>query len=165
MRMGFIGLSTLFAAAALYFAATSRALSIPDSHHYVRFYAKGTPHFIKIKGEAENDFCTGVVNNGKGKVECRLNALKTGIGLRDKHMLKYLDAETYPKVSLEFMAEGEKFRGILKLKGIKKEIAGEYQASPLELRFTLNIEDFNIEPPSYLGIGIKPEVRIVAGLE
>lgn len=163
--MGFFWLSSvLISTVALYFWVPQvSALSIPDSSHYVEFVAKGTPHFLRIIGKAENN-CTGIVSDNKGKIQCRLDAIKTGIALRDKHLLKYLDAKAHPMVSLTFEAKGDSFQGILELKGERVPVLGKYASNPLKLDFTIDTNDFGIEAPKYLGVGIEPDIVISAGL-
>ena len=170
VRMGFVWLSSVFIITlGLYFwASRLQALSIPDSHHYVEFVAKGTPYFLRIIGRGE-DNCTGIVNNHKGKISCHLKDIKTGISLRDKHMLKYLGAEKHPMVTLSFEAEGKSsvaqtFQGILELNGKRVLVTGRYVPDPLKLDFIVNINDFDIGTVKYLGVGIEPDINVSAGL-
>ena len=165
MRMGVLWFSTvLISIATAYFWANSlRALSIPDSHHYVEFIAQGTPHLFRIVGKGENN-CTGIVTNHRGKIQCRLEDIKTGMRLRDRHMLGYLHADVHPMVTLTFEAKGDKFDGILELNGKRGAVSGTYKSDPLKFEFKINIEDFGIEAPKYLGIGIEPDISISAGL-
>jgi hypothetical protein len=142
----------------------SGAVNIPDKKHFVEFTAKGTPHFLKIVGHAENS-CMGIVQKGSGTVQCRLDAFKTGIALRDTHMLEYLNAKDHPMVSLKFQATDNVFEGILELKGVQKRVSGTFQAEPLKLSFHFNIADFGIKEPKYLGVGIDPDISVVAGIE
>ena len=102
MRMGVFWIAALLTSGFLYLG-TKRltALSIPDSNHYIEFTAKGTPNFLRIIGKSENN-CLGLITKRKGKIQCRLDALKTGISLRDEHMLNYLDARQHPMVTLTF---------------------------------------------------------------
>lgn len=105
-----------------------------------------------------------MVNNGAGKIQCRLDAFKTGIALRDKHMLGYLDAENHPMVTLIFQGKGDKFTGTLELKGKKRPVEGAYSNSPLNFDFIVDINEFGIDTPKYLGVGIERHIRITAGL-
>jgi len=162
VRVGFFGFSCFLISLA-YWASNISALSIPESHHYIQFIAKGTPNFFRILGRSENN-CLGLVQQNKGKIQCHLKALKTGFALRDKHMLKYLDAKTHPMVTLTFEAKGDRFRGIVELKGKQVPVEGSYVASPLKFEFKVNINDFEIQVPRYFGAGIEPDISVSAGL-
>ena len=164
--MGIFGFSTVVLAAIATYLWTENkleALSIPDSHHYVEFIARGTPTILRIVGKAENN-CTGIVNNNKGKIQCRLKDFKTGIALRDRHMLEYIHANAHPMVSLTFEAKGDSFDGIVELNGRQKAVSGSYASDPLKFEFEIDIKDFGIKSPNYLGVGIKDVVTVSAGL-
>lgn len=163
MRMGLFGVSAVLAIVGIYIGSTLRAINIPDSSHYIEFVAKGTPNFLKIVGRGENS-CVGLVSNGKGKIQCRLDSLDTGIDMRNTHMLGYLGASKHPMVTLTFRSKGDTFEGILELNGKRSGVTGSYSESPLKFDFTIDINDYGIDTPKYLGIGIEPDIRITAGL-
>jgi polyisoprenoid-binding protein YceI len=96
-------------------------------------------------------------------IKVPLKNLSTGIALRDTHTKKYLEVEKFPYATL-ISAQGEdgKGRGILEVKGIKKDVKGTYQVkgSVLESSFKINLSDFNITGIGYKGIGVDDEVLI-----
>jgi len=84
-------------------------------------------------------------------------------------MLKYLDAENHPMVTLEFEANADlqvaqTFIGTLELKGKRVFVTGRYVPDPLKLDFMININDFDIGAVKYLGVGIEPDINVSAGL-
>jgi hypothetical protein len=102
-----------------------------------------------------------------------LNSLATGIDLRDKHMKeKYLETSKYPHAV--FTVERSKLKipgetdvdGKLQLHGVTKTVKVHYSASGSDAQATftgtshLNMKDFNIEVPSYLGVTVKPDVTV-----
>ena len=107
-----------------------------------------------------------------------LAPLATGIGLRDSHMHeKYLESKTYPtaellvpRAGLQFPAEGQSVEatapGTLSLHGTSKPVSVHYKASRHGGAYDvagdvhIDMNDFNITVPSYLGIKVKPPVDI-----
>jgi polyisoprenoid-binding protein YceI len=104
--------------------------------------------------------------------------LSTGISLRDKHMRdKYLDVAHFPNAELQVQraslripavgadatADGQ---GTFKLHGKSKAVSYHYTAKHDASGFTVtgtvhvNITDYGIEQPSYLGVSVKPGVDV-----
>jgi len=102
-----------------------------------------------------------------------LNSLKTGIDLRDKHMKeKYLETPKYPqavfsvdKSKIKFPGEAD-VDGKLSLHGTTKTVKVHYSAKGTDKdgqvlgSAHVNMKDFNIEVPSYLGVTVKPDVTV-----
>ncbi|MFN8790592.1 MAG: YceI family protein [Bdellovibrionales bacterium] len=92
-----------------------------------------------------------------------LTTVKTGMSLRDKHTLDYLQAKTYPKAVL-VKAIGEKGKGVgrIRIKDIEKDIRGTYKLEGQELaaEFPLKLSDFKIEGIRYMGIGVKDDIVV-----
>lgn len=112
------------------------------------------------------------------RVTVPLANLTTGISLRDKHMReKYLQVGTYPDAQLEVAraaivvpkpgaeSTGE-VPGVLHLHGQNKSVTVHYAAKrdgdTLHVNGALhvNMNDFGIAVPKYLGITVKPEIDI-----
>lgn len=119
------------------------------------FSAKTT----KVKGFAQMNGDAVVAEN----IEVDINSLKTGMELRDKHMKERLEPEKFPVAKL-LKAQGRdgKGKGIVEIKGIKKEISGTYKVSGKKLvaQFPLSLQDFKIENVRYMGIGVKDEAVV-----
>jgi hypothetical protein len=114
------------------------------------------------------------------KVTVPLAGMKTGISIRDKHMHeKYLQTPNYPTAELQVPRSGLKIlggggnvnqetTGTLVLHGKSKPVTFRYkgsrEGSKLKVQGTmhLNMNDFGIEVPSYLGVTVKPDVDVVA---
>jgi polyisoprenoid-binding protein YceI len=90
-----------------------------------------------------------------------VNTIKTGIGLRDKHLLKpnYFDAEKYPNIVLESSAIRKtgpgKYEGLFKLtiKGTQREVKLPFSvstANELTGNFRLNRRDYDVGNASLL---------------
>ncbi len=92
-----------------------------------------------------------------------LKSLKTGVGLRDDHLLKRLEVNKYPTAVL-LVAEGEngKGKGKVKIRGVEKPIAGDYKVSgdKLTANFKLNLPDYKIEGVKYMAMGVKDEINV-----
>jgi polyisoprenoid-binding protein YceI len=111
-------------------------------------------------------------------VSVPLAKLTTGIGLRDTHMReKYLETAKYPTAELsvargavKFPADGETVDasapGTLTVHGVSQAVTFHYRAVrkgnsyEVQGEVHLNMNDFSITPPSYLGISVKPEVDV-----
>jgi polyisoprenoid-binding protein YceI len=108
-----------------------------------------------------------------------LAKLTTGISLRDSHMHeKYLESDKYPLAELSVPRQGVKFPGegesvessspgTLTLHGKSQAVTFHYKAVrkgnatfQVEGGVRINMNDYGIATPSYLGITVKPEVDI-----
>jgi polyisoprenoid-binding protein YceI len=101
----------------------------------------------------------------------------TGIGLRDKHVRDDLEADKYPTAELSVARSALKFpgpgqeantdgTGTLKLHGQSRSVKFHYVATrdgstyAVKGKAQINMGDFGVHPPSYLGITVKPDVSI-----
>ncbi len=107
-----------------------------------------------------------------------LGNLKTGISLRDRHMKeKYLQVDRYPDAELSVAHSGLRFPangatlqaaaiGRLTLHGVARNVHFRYQARgsgatyQVEGLLHVNMHDFGIRVPSYLGVTVKPDVDV-----
>jgi polyisoprenoid-binding protein YceI len=152
------------------------ALSSP-SETKVGFLASG-PAGLKIEGTTPD--LTVADANGNVLITVPLANLTTGIGLRDKHMKeKYLEVGKFPSAvltvarsALKVPANGEQVEldvpGTLQLHGVTKPVSVHYDAKadgPGLLshgKFHINMNDYGIQVPTYLGVTVKPEVDVTA---
>ena len=110
-------------------------------------------------------------------VSVKLDGLATGIDLRDRHMKeKYLETGKYPVAILEVdkaklrFPEGNAVNGTtegkLTLHGVSKAVKVSYKAdgdknqAKVEGSMRINMKDFKIDVPSYLGVTVKPNVDV-----
>ena len=116
----------------------------------------------------------------EGSVAVDLRSLDTGIGLRNDHLReKYLEVDrgagydqaVLSDVVLQGLNPGApagkgSFTGLLTLHGVKKAVNG-----PVEVRqagtawrvrasFPVNLPDYNIDKPRYLGVGVRDTVQV-----
>lgn len=141
----------------------------------VKFVAKG-PAGVSIVGESAQ---LHVKDDGQQLTfVVPLAPLKTGIELRDRHMKeKYLEVAKYPNAelrverkALSFPAAGQKAgqsaSGELLLHGKSKKETVKYTAThdatgyAVTATMHINMKDYGVEVPSYLGVTVKPEVDI-----
>src|SRR4051812_2184243 len=141
----------------------------------VVFTAVG-PAGLKIEGKGQD---LKVSDDGTTvKVSVPLVGIKTGIALRDRHMHdKYLESAKYPtaelevpRASLKVPAAGQTSAfdaaGTLRLHGktapasfhCSSSRAGDKIQVTANLR--LNMQEFGIQVPSYLGVTVKPDVDV-----
>jgi polyisoprenoid-binding protein YceI len=146
----------------------------------VTFSANG-PMGMKIAGQTTE---LKLVDDGTTlSVIVVLAHLETGIGLRDSHMReKYLEVPKYPKAQLSISRSllrmpgqgadiDAEAKGELLLHGVKKSVMFRYHAAlgahglRVSGKLHLDIRDFGIEVPRYLGVSVKPEVEVAAEFE
>jgi polyisoprenoid-binding protein YceI len=164
--------SVLAAAVSLSLAAHAKLSKVDTST--ASFHATG-PVGMGIDGSTSE---TTVADDGtKVTVTVPLGKLTTGIELRDKHMKESLGVDTYPDASLEVTRSSLKFpsgdkevsedtKGTFKLHGKSKEVTFHYTARQDGGKYAvtgtakINMTDYGITAPSYLGVSVKPEVDV-----
>jgi polyisoprenoid-binding protein YceI len=114
---------------------------------------------------AEGDFIT---------LSVPLDTVDTGIGLRNSHMRKYLEATQFPtaelKVRRALLKEGARQEGVgtFTVHGVAKEVKVTFDvvktAAGLTVTgsFPLNLKDHGIAVPTYLGITVRPDIKVTA---
>lgn len=155
-------------------AAAGAALAKTGSSD-VEFRAKG-PVGMTIIGKTSD---LEIADDGKTLVvKVPLANLRTGIGLRDRHMKeKYLQVDRYPDAELSVAHSGLRFPakgatlqaaaiGRLTLHGVARNVHFRYEAKnsgsvySVQGLLHLNMHDYGIRVPSYLGITVKPNVDV-----
>lgn len=141
----------------------------------VNFRAVG-PAGFKIDGKGKD---LSLEDDGeKLKVIVPLKDLDTGIELRNRHMTeKYLEVAKYPNAELtipwkaiEKPADGAtkegKAKGTMAIHGKTQEVPFTYRVSrkgevySVKGEVPVNIKDYDIKIPSYLGVTVKPNVDV-----
>ncbi len=107
-----------------------------------------------------------------------LAPIETGIGLRDRHLRQMLGAEKFPDAILRVPRSGLSFptdrasaegtaNGELTLHGQSRPVQVQYRAElgaggVTKVRGSMHIDmrDFEIKSPSYLGVRVAPEVDV-----
>jgi polyisoprenoid-binding protein YceI len=121
----------------------------------------------------------GPVSNQSGIVPgalyIELQTLETGIGLRDRHLrTNYLQIEKGPDfavaklegIHIEKLTGKTAFSADLALHGQRKQISGtaelqwRHDRIRVHAQFPLKISDFQIDSPSYLGIGVRDDIAV-----
>jgi polyisoprenoid-binding protein YceI len=144
----------------------------------------GTAVLISVRGTAGLNIEgvtheLGLAERGGDLVfQVPLAGLDTGIGLRNRHMRGYLDVAHFPLAELHVSRKAVAFpppggqleadaQGTLTLHGVSKPCSIRYrveQARPGEYRIhgttRIDIRDFGIDVPTYLGVGVEPNVGI-----
>ncbi|MEE2671522.1 MAG: YceI family protein [Bdellovibrionota bacterium] len=115
----------------------------------------------KVKGKVEKK---GDVYMAK-KLWVKAKDLKTGIELRDDHMLKRIEADKHKNIIVsDVKAKGGKGIGKITIKGITKKIQFAYKVSGSKMlaKFSVSLADFQVKDLKYLGVGAKDKVEIAA---
>ena len=158
---------------ALTFALTASAGVELKGTPSVKFTAVG-PGGLKIDGSG--DELKVKQDDGKLIFKASLKNLKTGMGLRDKHLKKYLNVEEWPDASLVVdkdkvkYPEGKKASGTItgkfRLHGVTHDEKVEYTAEKKDGgydvtgKLSINTDDYKIEQPCYLGVCVDKKVKI-----
>jgi polyisoprenoid-binding protein YceI len=152
------------------------ALSAPSDSH-VTFQASG-PAGMKIEGTTSD---LTVTDDGTTlTIDVPLANLSTGISLRDHHMReKYLEVPRFASATLQVARAALKLPpagaavemdvpATLKLHGQSRPVTVHYDAKgdgagfAAHGRFRVNMNDYGISVPVYLGVTVKPDVDVVA---
>lgn len=168
----------VFTLTSILFAVSVASAAREIGNGAVEFVAIGRPSLIKIKGKG--DKLTGDLNvmdkKISGILKFGLDSLKTGIGLRDEHTKeKYLEVAKFPEATLtikdqELPEPGKsgKISGELNLHGVQKNIETFIEvkdANKAQGQFELNLSDFKIEIPKYMGVTVADTVKVTVELE
>ena len=164
--------ATLAAFLVVALAPLARA-EAPGTVGTAKFLARG-PAGLKIEGKTDALTCAPLGD----LVVCALlvGRFTTGIDLRDQHLYKALDSAAFPDAKLEVVRAGLAVpaagaeasadgKGTLTFHGQTKPVAFKYTAKRADgfdvtAALPLDLRDFAIEPPSYLGITVRPEVEV-----
>jgi hypothetical protein len=163
---------TLSSFAAVALAPLARAEG-PGTMGSAKFLARG-PAGLKIEGKTDALSCAPQGD----LVRCALpvGTFTTGIDLRDQHLYEAIDSAGFPDARLEVARRGlsvpaagaeasEGGKGSLTFHGQTKPVTFKYTAKrtagfDVTASLTLDLREFAIEPPSYLGITVRPEVEV-----
>ena len=136
--------------------------------------------------EAKSQAVSGEVAVGRestgpitGSLSVDLRTLKTGIGMRDKHMLdNYLEVDkgadfekaTIENIQIEKLDGKTTFNGTLVLHGERRPISGSATLErrdggyTVQAEFPVRVSEYKIPKPTYLGVGVQDEIRIKVAL-
>lgn len=143
-------------------------------------FSVGGPAGLKIDGTSKE--LTVSDDGSKILLKASVTNLDTGMGLRNKHLKKYIGAEQFPAASLEVdkssikipekgASEGSatgKFRlhGVTKDKTFKYKVKrGDGGALEVSGSFEVDITEHNIEKPCYLGVCTDTKVKVTASFK
>jgi len=163
-------------AAAVPFVAQAAMKDIGDTD--IKFLAVG-PAGMKINGTS--DEAKAGEKDGKITISVPVSSLKTGIGLRDKHLKGYLNADKCPNVSLSVERSKLKFpdndkevegsaTGDFTLNCVTKPMAFKYKAKRTGSDYhvqaffkdDVDITKHNVEVPCYLGVCVQKDIKVKA---
>jgi polyisoprenoid-binding protein YceI len=151
--------------------AAFQAIGSPE----VTFHASG-PGGLRIQGTTHE---LSVKETPKGwTFAVPLEHVTTGISLRDQHMReKYLEVAKYPQAELVLPRNGVQLPqegatsdasadGTFSVHGKSHPVKVHYKVSrrgkayTVQANFPVNLHDYDIGTPSYLGASVKPDVQV-----
>jgi polyisoprenoid-binding protein YceI len=145
----------------------------------IKFLAVG-PAGMKINGTSGD--AKASETDGKITIKVSASGLHTGIGLRDKHLKGYINAEKCPTIGLSVDRSKLKFpandktveesaTGDFTLNCVTKPVKFKYKAARtgsdyhVQALFPIDITDYNVEVPCYLGVCVQKEVKVNATIK
>lgn len=166
-----VGLSTL----CLVGLADAKLSRVTTEAAKAHFHASG-PAGMGIDGNTSD---VSVSDDGTTvKVVVALDKLATGVTLRDEHTRnKYIEVAKYPNATLSVARSALKFpadgatstgdaQGTMNIHGKDKTVTFHYSASKKGAAITitgnaaLDITDYGINVPSYLGVTVKKDITV-----
>lgn len=146
------------------------------------FDSVGSPGLVKIHGEPAplSGSLTLDGNKVTGSVEAKLDGLKTGIGLRDKHLKEtYLEVGKYPTAKwvlepTELDVGKVAVAGILTIKSETKPAKADCEVTALvgatgflaDCQLKVALKDYpSIGVPSYLGVTVAEDVTLTVKMK
>ena len=148
----------------------------------VEFSATGKPSMLKIHGESKaltGQFAIQGVDVS-GDLQVLLDGFTTGMSVRDNHLKeKIFEVKKFDKATLKITKltlpnaqagtyKALDFSGKLNFHGVDKDVTGKVDVttstSSLQFDATLevNLTDFQIAPPEFMGMTIQDKVKIEA---
>jgi hypothetical protein len=146
----------------------------------VEFFALGKPSMLKIHGV--NSKLEGTLTPGKdqwgGSFKLKPVDFETGMKIRDEHLRERVFEVTkfetsefkFDQLKVPFVKTGSAkdidFKGTLTLHGVKKEITGKLELdrsadkAQFDAKFEINLTDFSITPPEFMGMTIQNTVKV-----
>ncbi len=140
----------------------------------VRFTGTG-PAGFRLEGKSQ---VLSVSDGGEAvTIAVPLETLETGIALRDRHMReKYLEVDKYPQAALVIpwsalrlpepgQSLSQTVTGKMTLHGQSRDVRVTYNLKHAGDRYEatgkvpLNMKEFGIQPPSYMGLTVKPDIE------
>lgn len=178
-------LALLFISAQHSFAGT---ISFKAADGQTEFSAVGKPAMIKIngKGQGPEGDLTFAADKVSGTLKVNLEKLTTEIDLRDDHMKnKYLEVKKFPTAEITFkdfkapvavdsMTDKEteiNFSGEFTMHGKTKPISGVAKIKKIQnsisgdAEFTIKIMEYLETLPSYMGLKVADDVKVVVKLK
>jgi hypothetical protein len=172
----------------LLFAAVEKTatekINLSEVKNAITFQAVIRPGGAKINGAPGTEVQKPLAgqlevkdNKISGDATFQLKAFNTGISLRDSHLKdKYLQVEQYPEAKLKMKSfaiseTGAPFEGTLTLHGKENKVSGIVKSKKvnnkydLSFDFDVNIKDYGIEVPSYLGVRVEEKVKIEVNIK
>lgn len=172
-------LSLLALTAAAIVPLAAAAVGVDQKKMDVKFIARATGG-LTFDGEVKKM----AVTESSGSLVFRVapKDIDTGIGLRNKHMRGYLEADKFPEITLtvpradvQIPEDGKEtkgtVRGWLTAHGVRKPAVISYtlgkkgKTYKIDSRFEFDIRDHGIKIPSYLGVTVEPVMPVEAELE
>lgn len=149
-------------------------------HAKVAFLCTG-PGGLRIEGTGSE--LVAAARGDSLTITVPLAGITTGIGLRDNHMHgKYLESAKYPtaelvvpKAGLKFPADGASIDatapGTMTIHGQSKPVTFHYhvarraKAYDVQGDVRVDMRDYGIATPNYLGISVKPPVEVTVSFQ
>lgn len=163
-------------------------ISFKGADGQTEFSATGKPAMIKIngKGQGPDGDLTYAADKISGTLKVNLEKLTTEIDLRDEHMKnKYLEVKKFPMAEITFkefklpvavdaMTDKEtevNFTGDFTMHGKTKPISGTAKVKKSqksisgEAEFTIKIMEYLETLPSYMGLKVADDVKVLVTLK
>ncbi|MFT6070649.1 MAG: polyisoprenoid-binding protein YceI [Bacteriovoracaceae bacterium] len=96
----------------------------------------------------------------------KTKSLKTGMDLRDEHLIKKLEYKKHSKIiAKKIVGKNGKGTALFSIRGIEGKVPFTYSkvdSKYMKANFTISLKAFKIEGVSYMGAGVKDKIKLEA---
>lgn len=135
---------------------------------------------LGLSFKVHNDVVTYHVEDAGGVFDVGATSFKSGLSLRDEHLRRAIDASRFSKVTLTVPLQSVAIPveddstsgdviGHLQFHGVTKDVSVHYAAVAdceghvgVKSTFDVDVTDFGVIPPTYMGVSVKPVVHVTA---
>jgi hypothetical protein len=129
----------------------------------IEFQARVRPAIFKIQGTAET-LTVVEARDGKLSISIDPKSLRTGLSLRDSHMIEKIFTSSKGEVlPITFVSQDAAAEGQLSFRGVTRQF--KFGCKERVCVGTIKLSDFEVAPIKHLGVGVEDAVEVTVKLK